>query len=334
MSRPPEGQQSLFAPPAPAKPAQPEGFDFAAAERIPQNLRFGTSSWVYEGWKGQVYRESYGSAKAFRQESLAEYARWPWFGAVGLDSSFYAPPAPATLDRMARQLPPGMLWVAKVWEHITIPRFPNHPRYGDRAGALNPDFLNAEVFAREVLPPFDRDGVREHCGPFLFEFQTLPPRVLPHLARVLERMDAFFGALPSRFRYAVELRTPELLIPEWFELLRRHRVAHCFNSWHRMPPLHHQLHVARSAGGDCGDVRLLRLLTVPGMEYGASVERFAPFDRLLDQADEVREAAVEIALEGLAAGAQTIVLVNNRLEGNSPATIDALGRAILDALAE
>lgn len=334
MASPADSQQALFGAAAPPEPVQPPGFDFGAARARPANLHFGTSSWVYDGWKGQVYRQEYRSKTAFRQDSLAEYARWPWFSAVGLDASFYAPPAPATLDRMAAQLPRSFKWVSKVWESLTIPRFPDHPRYGDRRGQLNPDFLDPEVFVREVLPPFDRPGIREHCGPFLFEFQTLPPRVLPHADKVLARMERFFAALPRTFRYAVELRTPDLLVPQWFAMLRRHRIAHCFNSWHRMPSLGVQRAVAAESGGDCGDLRLLRLLTVPGMEYARSVERFSPYDRLREEAEDVRRDAIELALDGLRAGAETIVLVNNRLEGNSPATIDALGRAILRRMAE
>lgn len=324
-------QQSLFGPPPEPGPKQPPGFDFAAAERLPRSLRFGTSSWVYEGWKGQIYRREYSSAKRFRQESLAEYAAWPWFRTVGLDSSFYGPPTPATLDRMAEQLPDDVTWVAKVWEHITIPRFPEHPRYGGRAGKKNPDFLDLEVFLREVLPPFDRPGVREHCGPFLFEFATFPPRLLPHLPAIIERIDAFFAGLPREFRYAVEVRTPELLQPRWFDALARHDIAHCFNSWHRMPAVGRQRELARQCGVTEG-LSVVRLLTVPGLAYADSVARYTPFDRLVDVADDVRDDTVEVILDGLATGGEVLVLVNNRLEGNSPATIDALGRAVLKRL--
>ena len=84
---------------------------------------------------------------------------------------------------------------------------------------------------------------------------------------------------------------------------------------------------------DWGDrLRLLRLLTPRGLSYEASVARFVPFDRLQAPARDVRADVVEIALDAIRAGAETIVLVNNRLEGCSPATIDALGRALLGRL--
>ena len=46
---------------------------------------------------------------------LAEYARFPLFGTVGIDSSFYGTPKPATLARWAKALPPGFRahWVTR-----------------------------------------------------------------------------------------------------------------------------------------------------------------------------------------------------------------------------
>ena len=130
----------------------------------------------------------------------------------------------------------------------------------------------------------------------------------------------------------MELRTAELLVPEWFAMLRRRGVAHCFNSWHRMPPIGHQHRLFREWGGDGAPIRLLRLLTPPGMAYAASVERFSPYDELVEEAADVRAEAIEIVLDGLRAGAEAVVIANNRLEGNSPKTIDALGRALLKRL--
>ena len=39
-------------------------------------IRFGTSTWTYEGWQGQVYTRQYAKSK-FAQECLGEYA-WFW----------------------------------------------------------------------------------------------------------------------------------------------------------------------------------------------------------------------------------------------------------------
>src|SRR5437016_997893 len=55
-------------------------------------IRFGTSTWAYEGWQGIVYHQSY-EKRRFKQECLAEYARYayrghPLFRTVGLDLSF------------------------------------------------------------------------------------------------------------------------------------------------------------------------------------------------------------------------------------------------------
>ena len=329
---PRDSQQSLFGAPVPAPPEPPPGFDLDAAARLPAGVRFGTSSWVYPGWKGQIYRSSWSSERAFRQESLAEYVRWPWFRAVGVDATFYGPPAAATVSRWAEQLPPDFRIVPKVWEHVTIPRFPGHARYGDKAGQRNPHFLDPELFVREVLPPLE--PVADRIGALLFQLQEFPPRVLPHLPRIIERFDRFFAGLPTHLRYAVEVRTPELLVPDWFAMLRRHDVAHCFNAWTRMPPIREQRRLAAEGGGVVDDLRVLRLLTPSGLGYQDSVERFQPYDRLQQPLPDVREDVVDVVLEGLAAGSEAIILANNRLEGNSPATIDALGRMVLARLDE
>lgn len=327
VSRRDPDQQSLFA--APPR-SEPEGVDVGSAARVPKAVRFGTSSWVYPGWKGQVYRRDYGSDRAFRQEALVEYTAWPWFRAVGVDSTFYGPPRASTVARWDAQLPADFRLVPKVWEQVTIPRFPRHARYGDKAGQLNPRFLDAELFVREVLPPLL--PVMDRIGALLFQLQELPPRVLPHLDGIVARFARFFAALPTDLRYAVEVRNPELLTPAWFAMLRAHRVAHCFNAWNRMPSIGAQRALAEQGGGVVDDLRVLRLLTPAGLTYGESVDLFEPYDRLQAPQSETRQDAVEVLLDALAGGGESIVLVNNRLEGNSPATIEALGRMLLGRL--
>jgi uncharacterized protein YecE (DUF72 family) len=59
-------------------------------------IRFGTSTWTYEGWQGQVYHRQYAKS-AFTRECLGEYCQYqyegePLFRTVGNDSTFYRPP--------------------------------------------------------------------------------------------------------------------------------------------------------------------------------------------------------------------------------------------------
>src|SRR6266567_1076650 len=118
------------------------------AQRIPPSIRFGTSTWTYNGWAGEVYHRSYRSAQPARR--LEEYARYPLFRTVGIDSAFYEPPSDEILAEYARALPSGFPCVSKVWDRITARRFTQDPRWGNLAGQRKPDFLNADLFKDAV----------------------------------------------------------------------------------------------------------------------------------------------------------------------------------------
>jgi len=310
------------------------GLDLEAAHRLPARIRFGASSWTYPGWKGLVYHRDYKSDRDFRGRCLEEYGRFPWFRAAGIDSSFYSPLRASTLDRYAAQLPEGFLWLSKVWERLTIPRFGNHPRYGELAGRDNPAFLDPELFCEAVLPAYDRAGVRERTGPFLFQFQSLGRRVTEEVGPFLDRLESFLAALPTTFRYAIELRSPELLQPRYFEILNAAGATHCFNHWDRMPPLIDQMRAAAQGGGLHADFYVARILTPLGTDYAESVARFEPFDTLVEAQPRMRKDVVRLAMRALERDADAFILVNNRIEGNSPATIDAVGRMIIALLDE
>ncbi|MEP6474001.1 MAG: DUF72 domain-containing protein, partial [Gemmatimonadota bacterium] len=91
----------------------------ALAARIPPGIRFGTSSWTYPGWQGLVYQQKYPKTGAAAR-MLEEYARYPLFRTVGIDSSFYSPPTSKTLAEYSAHLPAGFPCVSKVWDRITV----------------------------------------------------------------------------------------------------------------------------------------------------------------------------------------------------------------------
>jgi len=307
----------------------PRGFDLDAARRLPANIHFGASSWKYPGWRGQIYLRDYGSKRAFDEGCLEEYGQFPWFRAIGLDHSFYNPPTPRQLQRYAGQIPSSMRWLAKVWERVTLPRFSRNPRHGELGGRDNPRFLDPELFLREFLPPFE--GLEANTGPFILQLADTFSR--PVEQDVLkERLRAFLGAMPEGLRFAVEVRTPTLLDDGWFDLLNQCGAAHVFNHQGRMPPLLEQMKAAARAGGLKAGFYVARLLTPLGVEYADSVELFQPYDKLRAPQEQMRDDVVRLARRAVDLGAEAWILVNNRVEGNTPATVDAIGRRIVEAL--
>src|SRR5512134_1660342 len=90
----------------------------AIAERLPKNVRFGTSSWSFPEWAGLVYSRVASVAELAR-EGLREYARHPLLKTVGIDRSYYAAIPAEDLVRYADQLPPGFPCCAKAPEAVT-----------------------------------------------------------------------------------------------------------------------------------------------------------------------------------------------------------------------
>jgi uncharacterized protein YecE (DUF72 family) len=291
---------------------------------IPEAVRFGTSSWTYPGWKGLVYSRDYPATGA-GAEMLAEYARFPLFATVGIDSSFYGPLTEKTLRSYAAVLPPGFPCVSKVWDRITVHTFAK-AREKARAGEPNPDFLNAELFLESVWGPC-REHFAGHTGPFVFEFQTIAREDKVTPIDFAERLDGFFGKLPREGRFAVEVRNAEFLTPAYFAVLREHDVAHVFSSWTRMPSIGMQLDLP---GAIPASFIVARALLRPGRYYADAVDAFAPYDRIREPIPELRNDLVRLVETAEKLRIPAYLLVNNRAEGSAPLTIAAVVERLLE----
>jgi uncharacterized protein YecE (DUF72 family) len=294
----------------------------ALAARIPENVRFGASSWNYPGWRGLVYHRDYEGTGA-SSRMLAEYSRFPLFRTVGIDSSFYAPPDEQVLRSYAEHLPPGFPCVSKVWNQITVQTFSKaHDK--SRGGKVNPDFLSPEVFLEAVYEPYSR-YFEGHAGPFVFEFQSIAQRSGITPQRFADRLDAFFAALPVEGMYAVELRNEEFLTPMYFAVLREHGVAHVLSSWTRMPPIGDQLDLP---GALSAPFIVARALLRPGRTYDEAVDAFAPYDRIREPNPKLRRDLVRLIETAVRMRIPAYLLVNNRAEGSAPLTVAEVARLL------
>lgn len=292
-----------------------------------QGVYFGTSSWKYEGWLGSIYRpERYTSrgrfsANRFEAECLAEYAET--FPVVCGDFSFYQFPVPDYWKRLFGGAPASLQFAFKVPEEITVPTWPRHSRYGTRAGQSNGSFLDAALFERQFAAPLGPH--QDRVATLIFEFGTIPRGVFGTAGEFVACLDPFLAALPGGYRYAVEVRNPEYLVPGYFDALARHGVAHAFNAWTRMPPLAEQ---AEMPGAFTTDFTVVRALLRPGRTYEQAVARFSPYRAVGEPDPPTREALVGIADRARESGKPAYVFVNNRLEGHAPTTIEAVADAL------
>src|SRR5688500_14216602 len=107
-----------------------------------QGVFIGTSSWKYPGWFGAIYeRDRYVwrgrfSKARFERDCLAEFAQT--FPAVSVDATYYKFFDRSALEALAAAVPDKFQFALKVCSDITLKQFPQLPRFGHRAGTVNP----------------------------------------------------------------------------------------------------------------------------------------------------------------------------------------------------
>jgi uncharacterized protein YecE (DUF72 family) len=288
-----------------------------------RGVNFGTSSWKYEGWLGSIYTPEHYvtrgkfSRKKFDAECLREYATI--FPVVGGDFSFYRFPSPDDWAAIFAGAPPTLAFGLKVPEYVTVARWPTHARYGVRAGQWNEGFLDARLFHHEfarLLEPY-----RNQVAVMIFEFGQFAKTEIADRGDFLSRLDAFLTALPPGWRYSIEIRNPEYLKDDYFELLSRHKVAHCFNAWTRMPTVAEQIALP---GAFTANFSVVRALLQRGVKYETAVSSFQPYRDVQKPDESTRSALRQIAERALHSSEAALIFVNNRLEGHAPTTIDAI----------
>jgi uncharacterized protein YecE (DUF72 family) len=184
--------------------------------------------------------------------------------------------------------------------------------------------MDPALLRDQLLDPLE--PYRHRLGPLMFEFGTIHDRPLNQTPTFAAALDGLLSKLPTdRFNFAVEIRNQEFLRPgsEYLDCLKSHRVAHCLNSWTRMPPLEEQLHIP---GIFSADHVAARLLLRPGRPYQQAVDLFAPYDKVQDPYPEGRSALRDLIDRCLANQQTLFAFVNNRFEGNAPQTIAAATR--------
>ncbi|MCX7953116.1 MAG: DUF72 domain-containing protein [Deltaproteobacteria bacterium] len=264
-------------------------------EARPNNVSFGTTSWIYEGWKGIVYFKNYKNKTSFRQSALVEYFLCPLFDFVEVDFTYYDYPTADTLKRLDQQIPTDKRVVFKVTRTITRPeeKFLNDIEFKDKFLKNFPDTLIGKVLFFHLQ--------FSHMNYSLIDFS--------------EKLQNFLKSnLPYFSNFSIEFRNREFL--NLFESFLGLGATPCLNHWSYMPGITDQI---SEINLNKFDKIYVRLLTPLGISYEKAVEMFKPYDRVkLPQERAKSDLAGYITTRP---HVKYFVAVNNRFEGCAPLTI-------------
>lgn len=299
-------QLSLFAPVGAA--AQPKEV-LKLSAGLADGLYLGTSSWSFPGWQGLVYDRKT-SQTVLARHGLNAYARHPLFRSVSIDRTFYGPMRADELRDYRDAVPEDFRFVVKAHELLTRARTKDEPR------SENPLFLDAAYANEEVIGPCI-EGLGPKAGMLVFQF---PPQRFDSVPAFVEQLGRFLQALPPKLDYAVELRNPEVLVPDYVSVLADTGATHCLNVHPTMPPVAEQ----RRSVADGSATVLLRWMLRRNQTYGDAKEAFYPFDKIAERDDASRDAIADVCR----GAKRAFVIVNNKAEGSAPLSLQRLAEAL------
>ena len=343
-----EIQRSLFADPPPesplARPPQPEPVApvvvaadiHALASRLPPRIHLGTSSWSFPGWTGLVYAPRDGkpeSEQRLARGGLAAYARHPLFGSVSLDRTFYAPLLANEYAAYAAAVPDTFRFVVKAPAAITDPF-----KRGGNSGLVrgdNPTFLDATTAAAVCVAPAVA-GLGAKLGAIVFQFPPLGRALLTDVPRLVARLVAFVAALPRPRTdglphgpaIALEIRDPALVCEALAAGLVDGGAIPCLAAHARMPPLETQAEVWRLDRFPLASPLVVRWNLHAGKEYEGAKQEYFPFDRLVEEDLQTRDALARLVRTEARSGRTVLVTINNKAEGSAPWSVCRLAEAV------
>jgi Protein of unknown function DUF72 len=330
-------------------------FDFRAVHPL---VFFATASDRYAGWIGQIYGPHWESTVKSRKRTLGgkkfeertvpvasvgEY--FDHFGALELDFTFYrtlldSESRPTSnyfvLQNYADSAPDSARFYLKAPQQISA-RMLRRGRKGTVAYEPNPEYLDSTLFMDRFLIPGLKLLGKRFAG-VIFEQEYQRKSESPPPEQHLDQLNTFFLDVVDEPGIHLEIRSPHLLTPEYFDWLGSRGLGQVFSHWTWLPSLSRQFDLgSRRLTSSNGDV-LIRLLTPLRMPYARAYEHAHPFDRSVPllcqtpQAQAMVADTAEIALESLKQDRAVTIISNNRAWGNAPSLAQKVAGSVLDEL--
>lgn len=296
---------------------------------LPSQVRLGGSTWSYPGWQELVWDGEY-TPSVLSRHGLGAYARHPLMRAVGIDRSFYRGLSAVEYAQYAGQVPADFRFVVKGPASVCDAVLRESEGRGTRH---NPNFLNAEVAAREFVLPA-AEGLGDKLGVLCFQLSPLPVPLLVDMPLCLSLLESMLQGLPDvrdmapNAIVAVEVRDPEWLRPEFAELLKRHGATYCLGGHPKMPPIEAQLPVLRALWPGPMVCRWLLNRVHGPFGQGKADKAYAPYDRFFHEDPHTRGELAKLAAVFAKADQPVYITVSNTAEGSAPLSVESLARQI------
>ncbi len=290
------------------------------AQTMPPTIHLGTSSWSFPGWEGLVYAGAHSESKLAR-DGLAAYAAYPLFATVSIDRTFYAPLSEAEFANYANQVPSHFRFLVKAPMAITS----SYLRDDTGKFSDSPFFFNADYAINEFIAPCSA-GLGEKCGPLVFQFPPQGNRVTANPDLWINQLYRFLIQLPPGLIYAVEIRDSQLLTDRFFKCLSATHTHFCVASHARMPSPAAQ--IARMNSFMRPDIFIARWSLHSGFKYEDAKSRYFPFNKLVDEDPDSRNALAEAIVAASRNGHASYVTINNKAEGSAPLSVAKLAAQI------
>jgi len=268
-------------------------------------IRIGTSSFSSRDWIGPFYPQG-----TEEKDFLAFYSNV--FDTVEIDSTYYAIPSKSTVRKWVDSTPDDFIISVK------FPRSVVHGGKGskpERAEVLIGD--SAKSDRDRFLDSMESLGPK--LGMILLQFPFFSTEIFPASEIFFDRLENFMESLPSRFRYAIEIRNRRWLDSKFVDLCRKFEAVPVMVDLAWMPHGDELPEIFHPPLGQNGYIRLL------GDRKKIESITSSWDKEVIDQNDRLKRWAILLA-KMAGCGLSNFVYINNHYAGHAPATAKRLQR--------
>lgn len=282
-------------------------------------IRIGTCSWKYDSWKGIIYphKEKFNYLTEYSKHfSTVEIDQWFW--SLHSSDKVGLPKEKDVLD-YSQSVTDIFKFTIKIPNSITLTHFYQKKKTDPLIS--NPHFLSSELFDSFLQ---SLNALHSKIGVLMFQFEYLNKQKMNSQIQFMEMFESFLEKIDRQFVLGIEIRNPNFLNKNYFEFLKRNRLAMVFLLGYYMPPV---WEIFRSQKELIEKVVVIRM---HGPDRKGIEEKTGNiWNQIVEPRDDEIEKISDLITYLDSKKVDVYVNVNNHFEGSAPLTIQKLNKNLL-----